>query len=125
MLAALFLFCGCSAAELSSLRAFACPYEGEYVCEYARYGGRDLLANYREVVLTLEGDTFTLRALPLRGKPVSAAGACTCDAERGTIALRAALFGREYRKDLVLRGGKIFFSQEVAGQQLVLRFAAR
>ena len=116
---------GCSVAELSSLRAFACPYEGEYLCEYADYGGRDLLADYREVVLTLEGDTFRLRAVPLRGKPVSASGSCCCDAQRGILTLRAELFGREYRKDLLLRGGKIYLSQQVAGKTLALRFAVK
>lgn len=115
---------GCSITELSSLREFARPYEGEYRCEYAEYGGRDLLADYREVILTLEGESFTLRAVPRRGKAICASGECRYDAVKGILSLRADLFGREYRKDVILRSGKIFFTQMFGGKALVLRFAS-
>lgn len=115
---------GCSITELSSLREFARPYEGEYRCEYAEYGGRDLLADCREVVLALEGENFTLRAVPRRGKVICASGECRYDAAKGVLSLRAELFGKEYRKDVVLRSGKIFFSQMFAGKALVLRFVS-
>lgn len=115
---------GCSITELGTLRAFARPYEGEYRCEYADLGGRDLLADYREVILSFEGDAFTLRAVPKRGKAIRVEGACRCDASRGVLSLRAELFGKEYRKDLILRGGKICFMQMFAGKPLALRFVS-
>ena len=68
----LLCLCGCDIQELSTLRAFAKPFEGEYRCEYARYGEKDLLESYRAVTLSLEGGTFTLTAVPVRGRKKTA-----------------------------------------------------
>lgn len=62
--------------------------------------------------------------MPKRGKAIRVEGACRCDASRGVLSLRAELFGREYRKDLILRGGKICFMQTFAGKPLALRFVS-
>lgn len=125
LLALLPLCCGCSVSALSSLRAFAKPYEGEYACEYAAYGGQNLLRDYREIVLTLENGTFTLTAVPHRGKVRRARGRYEYDGEGETIAFRAEIFGKERRRDLPFRNGKIFLEQSFAGKKLVVRFAMK
>lgn len=116
---------GCSASDLSSLRAFARPYEGEYLCEYAAYGGRDLLKDYREVILSLEKGTFTLTAVPRRGRVRRAFGSYEYDGEGDTITFRADILGRERRRDLPIRDGKIYLEQAFAGKKLVMRFALK
>lgn len=125
ILSLLLALCGCSASELSSLRAFARPFEGEYLCEYAAYGGQDLLKEYREVVLTMEGGTFTLTAVPRRGKVRRAGGSYSYDEGEDTITFRAEILGKERRRDLPFRDGKIYLEQRFAGKALVMRFAMR
>ncbi len=117
----LLCLCGCDIQELSTLRAFAKPFEGEYRCEYARYGEKDLLESYRAITLSLEGGTFTLTAVPVRGRKKTASGSYGYEGG-DTLAFRAKVLGREVRKDLPFADGVIFLEQDFAGKKLVMRF---
>ena len=117
----LLCLCGCDIQELSTLRAFAKPFEGEYRCEYARYGEKDLLESYRAITLSLEGGTFTLTAVPVRGRKKTASGSYGYEGG-DTLAFRAKVLGREVRKALPFADGVIFLEQNFAGKKLVMRF---
>ncbi len=118
------LFGGCAVRELSTLRAFAKPYEGTYRCEYAHFGEKDLLEDYREIALSLSENTFELTLVPRKGSAKNVQGSC----EYGggdTLTLRTRVMGKNLRKDLPFSGGKIFLEQSFAGKKLVMRFAMK
>ena len=121
-LAACLAFSGCSVADMPSLREFSKPYTGEYVCEYARCCGADLLSDLREVVLTLAADgTFTVTATPREGAARTATGKYEYDEQSGMLTLHAG------KQDLqaALSDGKFTLTPRVAGLRLCARFARR
>lgn len=118
-------FAGCNAAELSSLRTFAKPYAGAYMCTEARYGGIDLLKEYPSVILTLEeGGTCTLEAVSAAGKKHTAHGSYEYG-EGDNILFTATVRGRKYSKNVVFDGGCFVIEQMFAGQKLFLKFEVK
>ena len=112
---------GCSITELSSLREFARPYEGEYRCEYAEYGGRICSLITARSCSRWKGRTLRCAPCPgAQGHLCVGRVPLRCGQGRPFPARRTVR--KEYRKDVVLRSGKIFFSQMFAGKALVLPF---
>ena len=118
-------FAACNVSEMSSLRAFSKPYLGAYECTEARFGGRDILGEFRAVTLTLqEGGTFLLEIVPRHGERKTAAGKY----EYGhgeTIVFTATARGKTYRKNIAFTGGCFVVEQMFAGQKLFLKFEVK
>lgn len=118
------MLCGCEVQSLSSLRSFAQPYLGEYHCEYAQLGDKNILSSFRSIVLTLEkGGTFSFAATPKIGKKIKAEGNCEYDESTNTLIFRANFRGKECRKDVLWSAGKFTIEHTVAGKPLVMRFS--
>lgn len=126
VLAASFLFSSCDVNSMSSLRSFAKPYAGEYVCTYARFGEKDLLEEFREIILTLEdGGNFLAELTPKRGPKLSATGSYEYGGEGNEILFTADLYGKRYSKAAVFENGRFTIEQTYAGKKLVLRFEVK
>ena len=118
------ILCGCEVNSLSSLRSFAQPYLGEYHCEYAQHGDKNVLSSFRSIIVTLEeGGTFSLTATPKIGKKIKVQGNCEYDESTDMLIFRAKFRGKEYRKDVLLSAGKFTIEHTVAGKPLVMRFS--
>ena len=117
------VFCGCEVQNLSSLRSFSQPYWGEYVCDFAQLGGKDVLSSFRSIVLTLNKDgSFTLTAAPKLGKKIKAEGRCDYEEETGVLIFRGKFRGKECRKDVLVQDGCFVIEHTVAGKTLAMRF---
>ena len=116
---------GCNAAELSSLRSFAKPYAGAYVCTEARFGGRDLLQEYPSVTLTLSEDgTCVLEATSSGGRKRTACGRYEYNGE-DSILFSATVRGRKFTKNAAIERGCFVIEQQFAGQKLFLKFESK
>ena len=125
LLAAVFaaVLTGCAVQEMSSLTAFAQPYCGQYECIYAKHGGKDILSDYREVVLHLEEDgTFTVTAVNKRGKKRQAGGKYVYDEQENTLVFSAKVMGKIRQKRAAVQDGAFVIEQKLAGKNLVLKF---
>lgn len=126
VLAASLVFSACDVNSMSSLRAFAKPYVGEYVCTKASFGEKDLLEEFREIVLTLEeGGSFRLVLVPKHGPKLSSAGRYEYGGEGEQIFFIAEANGKSYRKAVVFENGRFALEQTYAGKKLVLQFEAK
>ena len=118
------LFGGCAAGELSDLRSVSKPYAGEYRCVSAMWGKKDLLPQYRSVVLTLEEDgTFCIEATEKKGKTRRGEGQYSYDAENGLLIFTAKFFGKNRTKTAFLENGTFVIEQKFVGKNLVLKFS--
>ena len=123
---ACFLLCGCNVQQLSSLRAFAEPWQGAYICEYARFGGADILQNYRQIVLTLQEDgRFSVEARPKEGRVQRAEGGYGYDEASGLLTFSARYRGRTFRQNCALQGGSFTLTRRFCGLDFCAVFRLR
>lgn len=127
LLAVAFVFAagGCGVQQLSSLREFARPWQGEYRCEEARCGGEDMLPRLGGIVVTLgEEGIFTAEVRLRSKKSLRTGGSYVYDEGTGRLEFSLSYGGEVRRAVTCLQKGAFTLSARVCGKAVVLRFCA-
>lgn len=105
-----------------SITDIAKPYLGEYRCEMATLGSKDCLENFKDVVLELKDESkYELRYQLKNGYKGAEEGEYTYDKEKQTLTLTLGKAG-QWKREVPLKGGKIYISVPLGNTLLYLRF---
>ncbi len=118
------MFGGCESVKaMSSLRAFSKPFAGQYECVEAQFGGKDLMEQFREILLTLQNDgKYELYAVPKKGKAFTDSGKYEYDDANKKLTLYLVQGLKTYRLECIVKDGKFTVSHTFAGKTLILKF---